>query len=553
MSGTLILINLAGGVALLLWGLHMVHSGVVRAFGAQLRRVLAVGLADRFRALLAGFGVTMALQSSTAAAMMTAAFTADGIVHLLPALAIMLGANIGTTVIVQVFSFDLTWLSPLLVLAGVVAFKRGGRTRTRDLGRVSIGLGLMLLALHLLVMAMEPVEASPLLRGMFAALDGEPLLGVLLAAVLTWAAHSSAAVVLLVMSLAVAGVLAPVTALALVLGANLGGAVPPLLASLGPDPAARRLPAGNLAFRALGCVLALPFLDQISAVLAAVGPEVARQAVNFHTGFNLVLAVLFLPLLGPAARLLARAFPEQAKPSDPGMPQHLDPAALETPYVALANAAREVLRMADVLEAMLRGSLDAFRTGDRKRVAEIGQMDNVLDRLNAAIKLYLAELSAGALDEQDSRRCSDILALAINLEQAGDLVDKGLMALASKQIKRRLSFSDEGLAEIHTLHERLIENLQVAVAVFMSDDPRSARRLVREKELFRDLERAATESHFDRLRDGRSESVETSALHLDILRDLKRINSHLVTAAYPILDQTGELRRSRLVDAVRAS
>lgn len=551
MSATLVLVHLAGQVALLLWGLHMVHSGVVRAYGSSLRRMLSAGLSNRFSAFLAGLGVTGLLQSSTATALMATSFTAGGLVGLVPALAIMLGANVGTTLIVQILSFDLTSLAPALILIGLVAFKRRGSTRTRDLGRVGIGLGLMLLSLELLVTTIGPVKASPVLQELVAAVAGEPLLGLLIAAVLTWAAHASVAVVLLIMSLAGAGIVPPEAALAMVLGANLGGAIPPVVAALGPNPASRRLPVGNLAFRFLGCAAVLPFLDPIASALAALDADPARQAVNFHTGFNLAVAAAGIGLLNPAARLLVRLLPEQVKVADPATPQYLDPEARRAPYVALTNAAREAMRMADVVEAMLRGSLEVFQTDDRKRVAEICRMDNILDRLNDAIKLYLADIGPDALDEEDNRRCSEILAFTINLEHVGDVIDKGLMDLAGKKIKHQLSFSDEGLDEIRDMHLRLLDNLQLALAVFMANDARSARRLVVEKEIFRDLEHAATESHFARLRDGRLESIETSALHLDILRDLKRINSLIAAAAYPILDQTGQLRRSRLKESAR--
>jgi phosphate:Na+ symporter len=223
--GSIVLLDLMGGVALLLWGLHMVRSGIMRAFGAELRRFLSTTLRNRLMALLAGIGVTAFLQSSTATALMITSFAARGLVALVPALAIMLGANIGTTLIVQVLSFNVSALAPVLFLVGLGAFKLGKRTPTRHLGRVAIGLGLMLLALHILLDTLAPAESAPSVHALLEAITGQPVLCVLLAAVLTWAAHSSAAVVLLVMPLAYSHFITPVAALALVLGANLGSAV----------------------------------------------------------------------------------------------------------------------------------------------------------------------------------------------------------------------------------------------------------------------------------------------------------------------------------------
>ena len=547
MSATLTLIDLAGAVALLLWGVHMVQSGVQRAFGPNLRRLLGRALGDRVRAFVAGLGVTAILQSSTATGLMAASFAAGGLVDLVPALAVMLGANVGTTLIVQVLSFDIARVAPLFVLVGVILFRKSAQSRTRDFGRVAIGLGLMLIALQQLLSIMTPYEDVPSLRMLMGAIATQPVIDVILAATLTWAAHSSVATLLLIVSLAANGVVPPQAAFALVLGANLGTALNPLLEGApGGDPLAKRLPVGNLLNRIVGCVLGLALLDWIGPAMVRIEPDAARAVADFHTLFNLFTAALFLPVLGPIARLLARLLPVRAAPSDPSRPIYLDEAAREMPALALAGAARETLRMADVVEAMLRGALEALDRADRNRIAATKGLDTVLDRLNGAIKVYLTALDPDTLDEEDNRRLGEILAFATNLEHAGDIVEKGLMAIVAKRLKRGLAFSAEGQAEIRAMLERLAGNVQSAAAVFMTQDARAARRLLGEKEVFRDLEARATETHFRRIRAGRVESVETSALHLDVLRDLKRINAHLSAAAYPVLEHRGELLPSRL-------
>jgi phosphate:Na+ symporter len=547
MNTTLTLMDLAGAIALLIWGVHMVQTGITRAFGPQLRRVLGYALGNRLKAFLAGLGVTAILQSSTATGLMTTAFAAGGLVDLVPALAVMLGANVGTTLIVQVLSFDVSRVSFLFILLGVFMFRRSGVTRTRDLGRVGIGLGLMLIALQHLLAMITPYEDVPSLRVLLGAITTEPLIDVLIAAGLTWAAHSSVAVVLLIMAFAAQGVVPPHAAFALVLGANLGTALNPLLESgVGGDPAAKRLPIGNLINRVVGCALALALLNWIGPGLLALEPNPTRAVADFHTGFNIVLALLFFPLLKPFAQLLVRLLPARIDTADPSQPLYLDWAAHETPSIALAGAAREALRMVDVFEAMLRGALDSLNRGDRKRVTETARMDNVLDRLDTAIKQYLTSIDTDALDDTDHRRLSEILAFTTNLEHAGDIVEKSLMSLAAKRIKRGVSFSEASREEIREIIDRLIGNARAAAAVFMTEDPRAARQLLGEKEFFRELELRATDEHFGRTRAGRPESIEMSKLLLDIVRDLKRVNAHLAAAAYPILEGRGELLPSRL-------
>jgi phosphate:Na+ symporter len=542
-----VFLDLLGGVSLLVWGLHMVRSGIVRAFGSDLRRLLGAALRNRVRAFLAGLAVTAVLQSSTATALMTASFAAGGLVALVPALAIMLGANVGTALIVQVLSFNVTALAPIFLVAGVIAFRRGGRTRTRDIGRVAVGLGLMLLALHILIDSLAPAEQAPQMRALLAILQGQPALCIVIGALMAWAAHSSVAVILLVMSLAYSNFVTPFAALALVLGGNLGSAINPLFEGGSfDDPASRRLPAGNLLNRLIGVALAYPFLGVLADVLPRFEPNASRMVADAHLAFNLVLAVAFIGPLDAVAWLLTRVLPERKAKPNPATALYLDETAFATPAVALACAARETLHMGDIVETMLRQAMTALMTDDRKLVADICRMDNAVDRLDEAIKLYVTKITRESLDESDGRRAMEIIAFTINLEHIGDIIDKNLMELATKKIKHKYQFSKEGAAELTAFHQSVVENLKLAFGVFMSGDVKVARKLIEEKAQLRSAELAAAESHLGRLREGRPESIETTSLHLDVLRDLKRIHSHICSVAYPVLEAAGELEPSRL-------
>lgn len=546
MTGTIILLQLSGFVALLLWGMHMVHSGIVRAFGSDLRRVLGIALTNRWKAFLAGLGITALLQSSTATALMSTSFIAAGLMSLVTALAVTLGANVGTTLIVQVLTFDVVAIAPVFVLAGLIAFKRGGKTRTHDIGRVMIGIGLILLALRLIVTTIEPIEQATALRELFAMLSGDPLIDLAVAAVLTWAAYSSVAVVLLVMTLATQQILTPEAALAMVLGANLGNIIPQYLAA-GANNEARRLALGNLIMRGAGCLIAVPMLGWITAAMTVIDASPARQVADFHTLFNVVLAAIFIGLLDPLARFCIWALPSSSAADDPGKPQYIQTSSHPAPGVALANAAREVLRMVDMVESMLHLFFGALQDDDRKLLSRLSTMDTALDNLHRAVKLHVTALGDDDLSEADAKRCSDILAFTINLEHIGDILDNSLKDIAAKKIKQQLAFSNEGLQEISEMHQRLLDNLQLATSVFMMGDAGAARTLLEEKERMRELEQATVENHLRRLRERRAQSVETSSLHIDIARDLKRIAAHIASVAYPILEQNGTLRRSRLL------
>lgn len=543
------IVTLAGHIALLLWGTRMVQTGIQRAFGPSLRSFLGRALNNRMKAFLSGMGVTAILQSSTATGLMASGFAAEGLVALVPALAVMLGANVGSTLIVQVLSFDVAAASPALILLGVLMFRRTQNPQVHDLGRVFIGLGFMLLALHQLLEVLTQYAGTPAFSAVLSAISTTPLLSLLLAAALTWAAHSSVAVVLLVMSLSAQGLIDPYQAFALTLGANLGTAINPVVeGQSGNDLSAKRLPIGNLITRIIGVLAALALLSQITSLMIQIESDGARLVANFHTAFNLVVAVVFMPLLTPFANALVRLMPQRIDESDPGQPRYLDPSAKETPVVALQAAAREVLRLVDVLEEMLAGTKSALTSTDRRALSQLREKDNVLDRLNTAVKRYLTSIDPEEFSDSDRRRLDEILLFSTGLEHAGDVLDQNVLPHLAKRLRRGMTFSKEGQLELNSLLDRLSTNLRTAAALFMSQDERVARMLADEKIVFRRAERDGTNAHFKRLRNGHVDTAESTSLHLDLLRDFKQINSHLVAAtAYPVLERQGELLQSRTI------
>ncbi|MGE3150389.1 MAG: Na/Pi cotransporter family protein [Pseudorhodoplanes sp.] len=544
---TLTLLGLAGTVALLLWGVHMVQSGVQRAFGPALRRFLGSALRNRGQAFLAGLGVTAVLQSSTATGLIVAGLASEGLVGLRCALAVMLGANVGTTLIVQAFSFDVAAAAPLLILAGVVLFRRAG-AGPRDFGRVLIGLGLVLMALHQFLVLLGPLPDNSLARYVLGAIAPQIVLLVMLSAILTWATHSSVAIVLLAMSLASSAVIPIPAAVGIVLGANLGTAINPIFEGVrGHDPAGMRLPIGNLANRVFGIALVLAVFPYVTPLLSRLDATPARVLANFHTVFNLALVALFFPWLSLYTRILERWMPVKRLPDLPGTPLYLQASLRDRPGEALGAATREALRMAEVVEQMLSGLRAAIVKSDRRQIEETRRLDDVLDRLNTAIKDYVMSIDQERLSESDGRTLARILSFSLNLERAGDLIDRNLLGIVNRRLKRGLAFSPDGEADLVMQVDRLLANARNAAALFVSGDVGAAHSLANEKAMFRDIEEQAMTAHFQRLRSGDVAAIETSSLHLDALADLKRVNAHIVeSAAYPILLQRGELRTSRV-------
>ncbi|MFN7123802.1 MAG: Na/Pi cotransporter family protein [Hydrogenophaga sp.] len=549
------LLDLLAAIALLVWGTHLVRNGVLRVFGSNLRQILAASMGNRFTAALSGLGVTALVQSSTATALITASFVGRGLIALPAALAVMLGADIGTSVMAVVFSFDLSWLSPLFIFLGVTLFISRQGTSTGDFGRVLIGLGLMLLALQLISGATNVLTQNPAVQLMLESLTSDRLLEILLGAALAVVAYSSLAVVLLASTLALQVVGLDV-ALGIVLGANLGSGLLAVITTAKSGVSTRQVPLGNLLFKVFGVAIAIWLIPTWVRFMQPLVQDPATLTVLFHLSFNLMVGAVFIGLTQPVARLVERLLPLQANKGPLDRPNHLDPSALATPSLAISCAAREAMHQADVVETMLRGVVTVIKTNDLKLAQDLRKLDDTVDSLYSSIKYYLTKISRQQLSETESRRWTDIISFTINMEQIGDTVERVLLDIEDKKIRKGRDFSEAGMAEITELHARLIDNLRLGMSVFLNGNVRDAQRLLEEKVRFRDKERAYAATHLDRLSDMSQQSMDTSALHLDLISDLKRINSHICSIAYPILDSAGVLAPSRLreppaVDASR--
>ena len=540
------LLNLLAAIALLVWGTNIVRTGVIRIFGENLRRVLASSLSNRFKAVIAGMAVTGLVQSSTATAVIISSFVGSGLVGMAAGLAVMLGAEIGTGLMAVLFSFDLSWLSPLLIFSGVVVFISNEKSNAGRIGKIAIGFGLITLGLQLIVVATQPMIASPAIRGLIVGLPNDVFLDITVGALLTMACYSSLAFVLLTATLAASGILPVTVALGLVLGANIGSGILAMVTSSGPPTLRLRLPLGSLLFKLAGCAIAIPLLPQIHVLLQNHVPSIHAQVIAFHLGFNVIRAALFIGFTGSMARAVEKLLPAPPSPASSTRPRHLDPSALQTPSLAISCAAREALHQADVVETMLDGILPVLKHNDLVLAEQLRKMDDTVDELYSAIKFYLTQISREALSEDEGRRWTDIVSFTINMEQIGDIIERVIQDIEDKKIRKNRRFSDAGMAEIVHLHERLTANLRLGMSVFLDGHARDAKKLLEEKARFRDLEHEYAATHIARLQDNTAQSIETSSLHIDLISDLKRINSHICSIAYPILESAGALTKTRI-------
>jgi phosphate:Na+ symporter len=534
----LTLLNLLSAVALLIWGTHIVRTGILRVYGSQLRRVLSQNMSKRPLAFVAGILVTAVVQSSNATAMLVTSFVGQGLMSLTPALAIMLGADVGTAVMSRILTFDLSWLSPLLIFLGVIFFLSRKQTRIGQLGRVGIGLGLIVLALQLIVTAAAPITQAAGVKVLFASLTGDLLLDALVGAMFALISYSSLAAVLLTATLAGAEIISLPVAIGLVIGANIGSGLLAFLSTSMQNVAGRQVALGSLLYKLIGLLLIIPVLTPLVNWMDTLAVSPSSLVISFHVIYNSLRCLIMLPTVGPMGRLCASILPQQAEVNGQTKPRHLDLTALATPSLALANAVRETLRMGDLIDSMLNAMQEVLRGNQTAVTQEVRRLNDDVEVLYNAIKLYLAQMPREDLSDQDNRRWAEIIELAINLELASGLIERMLRKVQQQKTSQRRSFSDVGLEELSGLHEQLMANLRLGLSVFLSGDPESARQLLREKRRFRAQERRLAHAHVSRLQRKIVQSIETSSLHLELIADMKRLNSMFCSSAYAVLETT---------------
>jgi len=537
----LTLLNLLSAVALLVWGTHIVRTGIMRVYGADLRRVLSRSMTKKPMAFVAGIGVTALVQSSNATTLLVTSFVAQGLVSLTPALVIILGADVGTALMARILTFDLSWLSPLFIFFGVVFFLGRKQTRAGQLGRASIGLGLILLALQLIVAAATPITQAAGVKVIFSSLTGDVMLDALIGAVFAIISYSSLAAVLITATLTATGVISFKVALCLVIGANLGSGLLAMLNNSGSNVAGKQVALGSLLFKFIGSLIVLPFIDLLAEWLQKLPVNDEELVIFFHVFYNLTRCLIMVPFTDLMASLCRRLIREEPETDLRLKPKHLDGSALDTPALALANASRETLRIGDVLEQMLT-SFSKVVHGELREEREVRRLDDDVDVLYTAIKLYLAQMPKEDLPEEDSRRWAEIIEMALNLEMAGDVLERMSGDVADKSLTARRAFSAEGVAELDTLLEQITTNLRLSLSVFLSRDITSAKRLRRAKHRFRIMNRRYSHKHVDRLHQQNVLSIETSSLHLGLLGDMNRLNSLFCAIAYSVLEQPDDDR-----------
>lgn len=504
---------------------------------------------------LTGLMLAVVLQSSAAVAVLATGFAASGYLSFPVGLAIVLGGDLGSALIIQVLSFKLDWLVPLLLAVGGWLFVKVSHNSWRQLGRVLLGVAFILLSLRFLRHAMDPIRDSAVLPMLADYLARDFITAFLVGAVLAFVMHSSVAAILMCVTLAQIGAIPFAAALSLVLGANMGSSFIPIWLTRGVQPDARRIPYANMLLRgswALAALFLINFFTDPSIFMVS-GP--GQSLVIAHIAFNLSLLLVALPFCRFLETPMMKLFPLiglKEAVADPTHTSVLDNSTLENPALAIAGLKRELLYMNDLVEQVFRPIPGLFENWNEAVAKDLRERDFLINATLSEIRSYVANMPMEKYSKPESKVVRGLIDFAIRLEAAGDVISKQLTAIAEEKRQHNVQFSPEGWMELVQMHESILANLKLAANVLVSDDIESARLLIIENTEIKSAERKSRKRHLRRLQEGRLESFESSDIHLETLRALRDISSHISAVAYPILYRNGQLLETRLIQDMNA-
>ena len=545
-SPIVIILNLAAAAALLIWAVRLVRTSFERAFSSQMRQWLKLTTGNRLTAAMTGVGISIMLQSSTAVALLLASFMPASAMSVSMGLAIILGADLGSAIVVQILSSRISLLTPLLLLSGVFFFMRTNRKVLRQIGRILIGLSLIFVSLGMISEASAPLANNAAIKNVFIYLSDDLLTGFVLASFLAWMMHSSIAAVLLFATLAANGVLPLNAAFAMTLGANLGGSFIAVFLTLKSDINIRKVVLANLLLRGGGALVALALIHEFDIINHIFGATSQLKVLNFHLVFNAAVLLAGVILLTPASGFAAILLPEKQDADELSMRSVLDLSVQNEPARAFACVRRELVDMGNRIENMLRDAMDLFENYDENIAERLRAEERNIAKNAFDLRVYLSGIRSDDPSEDTGTRAFDFAGIATNLESGADAIGRKIVTLAKRMHHDRTHFSEDGRHELMDFYDKVLRNIQQGILVLMSEDVETARELVAQKEMIRELNQKLERKHLTRLRQGLTETIETSAIHIDLLRSLKVLNTGFAMIAYPLLREHGALLKSRL-------
>lgn len=556
-----IVFGLLGGLAVFIYGMNMMSECLQKAAGERMKQILSILTKNPFLGALAGALVTAVLQSSSATTVMAIGFVSAGLMTLPQAVSIILGANIGTTMTAQLIAFKLSDYIYLIIFAGFLVSFVCKSEKMKNIGQTVFAFGLLFLGIETMGAVMKPLAASPVFTDMISRVADIPILGVAVGLIMTLVVQSSSATIAVLQNFAsqagadgVSSVIGLAGAIPILLGDNIGTTITALLASIGQNKDAKRTAAAHCMFNISGCLLFIWFVEPFARFIQWIspkGPEVeviSRQIANAHTTFNVVMTVIWIPLIAVLVKLVMLLVPDgKEQKGDLAKPMYLDDKVVGQPVVALQLVAREILHCGELVDGMFGQVVRAVKENDRSALQQAEKQGKTVEELYERINEYLADLfSAGVLTEQQATQTAEMMHVLSDVDRMGKLALEAAGFVQNK-IDKKQKYSDDAMKDLQKCMNLIGEMYHDSMEMYISQNMDNADKLWKKREKVMDLNMRMRKDHMSRINKGKCKA-ELSKPYTNMLNILDRMGNNCINIAETAWNASKAVAHFELID-----
>lgn len=523
------IIELVGGLGLFLYGMKIMGDGLENAAGEKLKVILEKVTSNRFLGVVIGALVTAVIQSSSATTVMVVSFVNTGLMNLMQAVGVIMGANIGTTITAQMVSLDLSRIAPLFIGVGVVVTMVAKKKKTKELGYIALGFGILFLGMNMMSSSMEPLSKSDTFKNVITVIGDNRLIGVVCGLAMTAIVQSSSATTGILVALATTNSISINVALPIILGCNIGTCVTALLASIGSNRTAKKAAMLHLLFNIVGVIIFLPFVTLLGDFVKHIDPSnVARQVANAHTIFNIIVTIILFPLAKFMVKLVNKILPGDGTLEKEGA-IYLDKKLLDTPVVAVGQIHKETVRMANLAKDNVQFAMDGFLNNDNDLIDKVFEKEKLINTLEKQITDYLVMISSEELSEEDNKIVTSTFHVINDIERIGDHAEN-IAELAQRKMQENAHIDGEAKTELIDMFNKTFEAVTLAMKSYDNRDVDEALKIKSIEENIDTYEKDLRESNIVRL-NKKVCSASASTIFLDLISNFERIGDHSTNIA----------------------
>lgn len=530
------IISLFGGLGLFLYGMHIMGDGLENAAGDKMKFFFEKLTSNPILGVMTGAIVTATIQSSSATTVMVVGFVNAGLMNLYQAAAVIMGANIGTTITAKLVTLNISDFIPIFLGIGGVMSLFAKKDKLKQIGAIVLGFGILFLGMDIMKDAMAPLKDSQLFIDYIATLKGNMLLGILTGLVMTAVVQSSSATTAIVITLSSTGLINLEVALPVIFGCNIGTCVTALISSIGTSKTARKAAIIHLLFNVTGTIIFIPLMGILITVVEKITPGGAdlakRQIANAHVIFNFANTIVLLPTIGILVKIVNKLIPGEDKVEEIST-KYIDERLLETPAIAIGQSNKEIIRMANVVEDSLDNSIKAFENYDDSLIKNVYDREKLVNLLEDEITRYLVKISKLELASHQTDVVTSLFYVVNDLERIGDHAEN-IAELSSEAMQKKLKFSDDAIKELDEMYGYVKQSLKLSVESLEEMNASKATKVIEIEENIDRLEKELRGNHIKRLNKGLCNAT-VGAIYLDLISNLERIGDHATNIAQTTL------------------